>query len=92
MVTVENCDFKHCITKDPSSKIVECESTYRTYWTNKQKCTTTIALRNCRGLENVNKEGELTEEIILKQDTTTGQPIGAQLDEAWVEVPGYKVD
>jgi len=91
-VTIEDCDFKHCITQHPDLKIIEREPTYTTFWASKKKRATTIEVRNCRGLENVNKEDELKEEITLKQETATGQPIGARLDEAMVGVPGYTPD
>jgi hypothetical protein len=87
-VTVDECEFKHCIAEDSSSKIIEREPWYEPLF-GQPKRATTIEVRNCRGLENVNKEGELTEEIVLKQETATGQPIGTRLDEAWVGVPGY---
>jgi hypothetical protein len=48
------------------------------------KYATTIAVRNCRGLENVNREGELTGDITIKQEA-----IGARLDEIAVGVAGH---
>jgi hypothetical protein len=91
-VTIDDCEFKHCITEDPNWKIIECYPFYTTFWTSKQIRVHTIKLSNCRGLENVNKEGELTEDIVIQQETSTGQPIGARLDEATVGVPGFTQD
>jgi len=88
-VSVDDCEFKHCITQHPDCKIIKREHYSKTFF---GKEIPAIRVNNCRGLENVNKEGELTEEIILKQETTTGQPIGARIDEAMVGVPGYTVD
>jgi hypothetical protein len=54
-VTVDNCEFKHCITQHPSWKIIECNPQYITFFSGKYKRANTISVQNCRGLENVNK-------------------------------------
>ena len=89
-VIVEDCDFKHCETEHPDCKIIECRPFYPTLWNPKR--ATAIEVRNCRGLENVNREGELTDDIEIKQETSTGKPIGSRLDVNEVGVPGHNIE
>ena len=91
ILTVDDCEFRHCITENQKGRIIELESCYQGVFLN-DKYATTIEIHNCRGLENVNKEGELTEDVVIQQETSMGQPIGVRLDEATVGVPGFTPD
>jgi hypothetical protein len=88
VVTIDDCEFRHCIIEGEKGKIIQLQSHHLNIF-KQGKWDTTVDVRNCRGLENVNKEGELTEEVTILQETSTGKPIGARLDEATVGVPGY---
>ena len=87
---VDDCEFKHCRTETSRYKLINCQSTYSVFIFD--KTATAIEVRNCRGLENVNREGELTGDVEIKQETSTGKPIGSRLDDIDVGVPGHNIE
>jgi hypothetical protein len=80
---VENCKFSHCMT-DGDTEIIHEQNTISDTCVNE----TVVYTNSCSGLENVNKEGDRTEKIPIRHETSMGVPIGARLDDAAVGVPG----
>ncbi|MDR2797406.1 MAG: right-handed parallel beta-helix repeat-containing protein [Treponema sp.] len=73
-VYIRNCEFRHCKTTHSEGKIIEEYD-----FPNRKKKV--ISVSDCRGLENVNKEGHRAENIRIRHETGMGEPIGARLDE-----------
>ncbi|MCC3356929.1 hypothetical protein [Bacillus sp. REN16] len=75
---IEDCTFQNCVTKRDSGKIIKQYSSYFGLF-NKEIEVEAIAIRNCRGLDKINKENGYTEDVIIKGETPTGAKIGASI-------------
>lgn len=75
---IEECTFQNCVTNRDSGKIIKMYSTYFGLF-NKQIEVEAISIRNCRGLDKINKENGYTEDVIIKGETPTGAKIGATI-------------
>jgi hypothetical protein len=80
---VKNCKFSHCMT-DGETEIIHKQNTIDKLYVNE----TVVYTDNCSGLENVNKEGDRTDKIPIRNETSMGIPIGSRLDEVSIGVPG----
>ncbi|MFS0821604.1 hypothetical protein [Bacillus sp. 1P02SD] len=75
---IEDCTFQNCVTNRESGKIIKQYSSYFGLF-NKEIEVEAISIRNCRGLDKINKENGYTEDVIIKGETPTGAKIGASI-------------
>ncbi|MDR3266953.1 MAG: hypothetical protein LBT24_05215, partial [Tannerella sp.] len=69
---VENCSFKHCVA-DSEAKIIDTKNNV-------------VSIKECSGLENVNREGDKATDATVSYANSEGDPIGARLDDTTVGV------
>lgn len=76
---IEECDFKNCITKRSSGKIIKEYTFYDTLFKKNQAFHANI-ITNCRGLDKVNKEASSqTEKVQINIVSTNGNQIGSTI-------------
>ena len=77
MLKINNCQFKHCNTK--LDKFIQTDIVEKSVFSTKHY--ELVEVVNCTGLEMVNKEGCIAENVKLKDTNTKGELIGSTLDE-----------
>lgn len=73
---IEECDFRNCSTRRRSGKIIKENMQYDTLFKKGESAKVT-SIRDCKGLDKVNKESGQEEEIKIKTESTAGNPIGS---------------
>lgn len=75
---ISECEFRNCSTKRSSGKIIKEYMTYDTLILKNQEFHANV-IRDCRGLDKVNKENKRVEESAIKVKSTdsSGKTIGA---------------
>jgi len=76
-IGVENCVFKHCVAGVIDKKNYDSKNS-----------ETAITIKNCTGLEQTG--GGQAENIVIRQTTDSGEPIGTSIEESEVGVPIYQ--
>jgi len=72
---IQECTFKNCCTKRSSQVIIKEYMKYDSWGRKKDFHANKIS--DCRGLENVNKEGSITKNTEMRTMTADGVPIGS---------------
>lgn len=72
---IQECTFKNCSTKCSSQVIIKEYMEYDSWGRKKNFHANKIS--DCRGLENVNKEGSVTKNTEMRTETADGVPIGS---------------
>lgn len=76
VVSVEECSFQNCTTIRESGKIIKCYDTYNNFF-NKQIQIKVTSIRDCLGLDKVNKENGYVKDVVVRAKDNTGLVIGA---------------
>jgi hypothetical protein len=83
-VAISDCDFRHCFSE--TGKLIDTNSNISTLLGSKDINTVYIS-SDCRGLENLNKEGSNAENVFIHDENSSDAPIGARLDDANIGMP-----
>lgn len=75
---VEDCTFMNCSTKRDSGKIIKTFLEYNSLF-KKPLYWKVVNIINCKGLDNINKEASEITNVNEKNETTSGEKIGATL-------------
>jgi hypothetical protein len=91
-VSIEKCKFLHCVKKGDDEFINQSAVYYGAFGSAKQ--AEVIDIEDCTGLNTVNKKGQGDKaiDIVIKHETPTGEPIGANSDEIMAGLSGIKIE
>ena len=78
VISIENCDFKYCVTRRQSKKIIKEYLEYYTFL-KKDKSFHANVITDCRGLDKINEGGKVFTNPEVRTTSTSGNPIGASL-------------
>jgi hypothetical protein len=91
-VSIENCEFHHCSNgyNDTGEDFIHSKQIETSGFLGKQEKTIINAnIKDCTGLDAVNKDGDKAKEIKIRDKTKTGEPLGMNTDEGSVGIPGF---
>ena len=77
-VSVYRCTFSHCISQRKSKKLIKEYFSYYGLF-NRKKHVHATRISDCKGLEKINLEGFVADDLIIDYTSTYGRKIGADL-------------
>jgi hypothetical protein len=91
-VSVEKNKFLHCVKKGDDEFIKQNVMAYGSFGSVKE--VEIIDIEDCTGLNKINKKGEGDKaiDIVIKHETPTGDPIGANFNGMMVGLSGIEVE
>ncbi|GHV45873.1 hypothetical protein AGMMS49546_32790 [Spirochaetia bacterium] len=90
-VSIENCEFLHCANEHDDGEDFICYEYIETsgFMGKQEKTITNAIVKNCKGLDKINKEGNKAKEIKIRDKTMDGRPLGTVIDEGAVGIPSF---